>query len=111
MNKLPLSQRVSFDDHNEILIINGIGISGELLETISTSTPISRWFRIIKCENGVSHVCSIDFNYLQSELLSALQQIATGKITGDEKNNKATVAIMRKIAAEAVEKHLKDVQL
>lgn len=43
-------------------------------------------------------------NVSENELLEALQSIATGEISGNTKNYKDTVFIMKQIAIEAIEK-------
>ena len=53
---LPISQSIQFDDEKDILIAYGTKISGELMRTLGEPTPPGRWFRIIKCENGISTI-------------------------------------------------------
>lgn len=108
MSELPLSERVLFDDQSDILMINDVKITGALLEALSTPTKDGLWFRVIKCENGISIVHMIDSEKIQLHLLQALQQIATGRIIGDEGNHEATIAVMRKIAGDAVDTYFKE---
>ena len=52
----PLSKSIEIDDHNDIATIYGTKISGGLLRALGEPTPPGRWFRVIKCENGVSTI-------------------------------------------------------
>lgn len=49
-----------------------------------------------------------DVNNTENNLLIALQKIATGEIVGESKNYKDSLYIVRNIAKEAIEFHLKD---
>lgn len=47
-----LSQRVTFDDTRGLLRINGIDVSGELLEALTVPSKPGHWFRVVRAEDG-----------------------------------------------------------
>jgi len=63
----PLSRSIEIDDERDIATIYGTKISGELLRTLGEPTPPGRWFRIIKCEDGVA---TIETKFEQGKELS-----------------------------------------
>lgn len=51
MNK-PLSERVQLDDARDVMTIDGVQFSGELLAFFTTATKPGYWFRFLGVENG-----------------------------------------------------------
>lgn len=43
----PVSERVQFDDANDIVIIDGVRVDAHVLTSFTTPTPPGRWFRVI----------------------------------------------------------------
>ena len=50
---MKLSERVQFDDDQNIATIDGYRVSGVVFSEFTTVTPLGRWFRIISCDDGV----------------------------------------------------------
>lgn len=43
---------LEFSD-DDVIIINGVRVAGQLLREWTTPTPVAYWFRVIKRENGL----------------------------------------------------------
>ena len=50
---MKISDRIVFDDANDIVLIDGHRVPSCVLDEFFTSTPVGRWFRIVNRDDGV----------------------------------------------------------